>query len=48
VSYAYDAADRLVSVLRGGASTSLTYDLAGRKTQMVDPDMGTCPQITGM
>ena len=24
-----------------GATTSLTYDLTGRKTQMTDPDMGT-------
>ena len=40
VSYTYDAADRLVSTVRGGVTTTLAYDLAGRKTSMDDPDMG--------
>jgi RHS repeat-associated protein len=41
VSYTYDAADRLLSTTYGAAVTTLIYDLAGRKTQMIDPDMGT-------
>ncbi len=41
VAYTYDPADRLVSVLRGGLTTTLGYDLGGRKTSMVDPDMGS-------
>ena len=41
VSYTYDAADRLLTTVRGGATTTLTYDFGSRKTQMVDPDMGT-------
>jgi YD repeat-containing protein len=40
VSYTYDVADRLVGVTYGTATTMLQYDLAGRKTQMTDPDMG--------
>ena len=40
VVYAYDEADRLVEAVRGGVSTGLIYDLAGRKTAMDDPDMG--------
>ena len=40
VSYAYDIFDRLVNASRGGATTTLIYDNAGRKTQMCDPDMG--------
>ena len=41
VSYQYDALDKLTQAARGGATTTLLYDLAGRKTQMTDPDMGT-------
>ena len=41
VSYTYDAADRLVTVTRGGVTTTLTHDFGSRKTQMADPDMGT-------
>jgi RHS repeat-associated protein len=40
VEYTYDTQDRLVSASRGGATTSLEYDYAGRKTGMEDPDMG--------
>ncbi len=40
VSYTYDGADRLLSVVRGGATTTLTYDIGGRKLSMNDPDMG--------
>ncbi len=40
VSYTYDIFDRLVNASRGGATTILIYDKAGRKTQMSDPDMG--------
>ncbi len=40
VSYTYDAADRLLTVVRGVATTTLTYDFSGRKTNMSDPDMG--------
>ncbi len=41
VIYDYDTLDRLTQATRGGATTSLSYDLGGRKTQMTDPDMGT-------
>lgn len=48
LTYEYDAADRLTVVKQfpsGGttafATTTITYDVAGRKTQMVDPNMGT-------
>jgi YD repeat-containing protein len=40
VSYTYDDSDRLVSASRGGATTNISYDLAGRKLSMTDPDMG--------
>jgi RHS repeat-associated protein len=40
VSYTFDAMDRLIKVVRGGATTTLTYDFAGRKLTMNDPDMG--------
>ncbi len=46
--YAYDEADRLLAVEQrtgnGGtlfATTTLSYDLAGRKTAMSDPDLGS-------
>jgi RHS repeat-associated protein len=45
--YNYDIADRLTSIEQHDrvnynllATTSLTYDIAGRKIQMTDPDMG--------
>lgn len=41
VTYDYDALGNLVSTNAAGAVTTLTYDLRGRKTSMVDPDMGT-------
>jgi RHS repeat-associated protein len=41
VDYSYDVEDQLVGVQRGGATTSLSYDLGGRKLGMSDPDMGT-------
>jgi YD repeat-containing protein len=42
ISYYYDDLDRLTTVWQGTTiSTTLTYDYAGRKTQMRDPDMGT-------
>ena len=41
VSYTYDVHDRLLTASRGGATTWLYYDDAGRKTSMTDPDMGS-------
>ncbi|MEW5869815.1 MAG: RHS repeat domain-containing protein [Chloroflexota bacterium] len=42
ITYSYDALDRLVQVDNNGQyTTSLSYNYAGRKTQMIDPDMGT-------
>ena len=40
VNYTYDAVDRLVGADYGMAQTTMTYDLAGRKTTMTDADMG--------
>jgi len=40
VNYTYDAVDRLVGADYGMAHTTITYDLAGRKTTMDDADMG--------
>ena len=40
ITYNYDVAGQLTSVVRGGQTTSITYDKAGRKTEMDDPDMG--------
>ncbi|TLN09749.1 RHS repeat protein, partial [bacterium] len=40
VSYTYDALDRLKTATYGDALTEITYDLAGRKIDMTDPDMG--------
>jgi len=40
--YHYDALGRLIDVTDAlGNSTSITYDLTGRKTAMSDPDMGS-------
>jgi RHS repeat-associated protein len=41
VSYGYDELDHLKTATRGGVTTTLTYDYAGRKISMSDPDMGT-------
>jgi RHS repeat-associated protein len=41
VNYGYDASDHLIIVVRGGSTTTLNYDFGGRKTSMIDPDMGT-------
>ena len=41
ITYTYDYYDRLTQASRGGATTTLTYDLGGRKKQMIDADMGT-------
>ncbi|MFZ6027927.1 MAG: RHS repeat-associated core domain-containing protein [Chloroflexota bacterium] len=41
VTYSYYPNDLLYQVTRGGATTTLLYDIGGRKTQMADPDMGT-------
>jgi RHS repeat-associated protein len=40
VTYTYDAADRLTSAQYGSYTTTLTYDVGGRKLSMDDPDMG--------
>jgi YD repeat-containing protein len=41
VVYNYDQLDRLLTTVRGGVTTiTLTYDFAGRKIGMNDPDMG--------
>jgi len=40
VEYTYDVLDRLTETRRGDLTTTLTYDMAGRKTSMSDPDMG--------
>ena len=40
VDYEYDELGNLTFVSRGGADLTLTYDKAGRKLTMNDPDMG--------
>ncbi len=40
VTYTYDPADRLTAAQYGPYTTTLTYDIAGRKLSMNDPDMG--------
>jgi len=40
ISYTYDKLDRLKTAVRGGFTTTLSYDFAGRKISMSDPDMG--------
>ncbi len=40
VSYTYNTLDALLQATRGGSTTSLTYDYAGQKVTMNDPDMG--------
>jgi RHS repeat-associated protein len=41
VNYTYDVLGRLLTATRGGATTKIKYDMAGRKIGMDDPDMGT-------
>lgn len=41
VDYEYDIEDLLESTTRLGFMREFTYDLFGRKTEMVDPDLGT-------
>ncbi len=41
VSYSYDAYGNLLETNANGVLTSMSYDQRGRKTGMVDPDMGT-------
>lgn len=41
VTYTYDAIGNLKTTVASGVTTTLTYDHRGRKTQMIDPDMGT-------
>ena len=40
VAYTYDVLDHLKTATRGGVTTTLTYNSAGQKTSMTDPDMG--------
>jgi len=40
VIYTYDEFNRLKTAVRGGVTTTLNYDAAGRKINMTDPDMG--------
>jgi RHS repeat-associated protein len=41
VVFTYDDLGNLKTATRGGAVTTMNYDLAGRKTSMSDPDMGS-------
>ena len=41
VTYGYDAIGNLTTTNADSVITTLVYDLRGRKTSMVDPDMGT-------
>ena len=41
VNYDYDNLGRMTEVTRGGLLTEIEYDTLGRKTKMIDPDMGT-------
>jgi RHS repeat-associated protein len=41
VTYQYDSFSNLRVTTAGGINTVLSYDLRGRKTGMVDPDMGS-------
>jgi len=40
VEYTYDLLNQLTDATRAGLNTHITYDKAGRKTGMSDPDMG--------
>jgi RHS repeat-associated protein len=41
ITYTYDPFGNLKTTNAGGVITTLSYDLRSRKTQMIDPDMGT-------
>jgi RHS repeat-associated protein len=41
VTYSYDPFGNLLTTNAGGVTTTLAYDLRGRKTSMADPDMGS-------
>lgn len=41
VTFTYDGIGRLTKTEYGNAITTISYNRAGQKTQMVDPDMGT-------
>jgi len=41
VNHEYDGLGNLRSTIASGATTSLTYDVRGRKTEMVEPNMGS-------
>jgi YD repeat-containing protein len=38
--FSYNEADQLIVATRGDATTLITYDKAGRKTALDDPDLG--------
>jgi RHS repeat-associated protein len=40
VTYTYDEQGNMLTASRGGVTTYLTYNQAGQKTAMTDPDMG--------
>src|SRR5205823_1607617 len=40
ITYAYDPFGNLTQTVAGGVTTTVGYDLRGRKTSMADPDMG--------
>ena len=40
ITYGYDELNELTSATRSGVTSSMTYDFAGRKMTMSDPDMG--------
>jgi RHS repeat-associated protein len=40
VTFTYDALGNMLTATRGGATMTLTYDNAGRKKTMSDPDLG--------
>jgi len=41
IAYTYDPFGNLLTTVAGGVTTTLEYDLRGRKTKMIDADMGT-------
>jgi RHS repeat-associated protein len=41
ILYTYDPFGNLTKTIAGGVTTELEYDKRGRKTRMIDPDMGT-------
>lgn len=40
ITYTYDVLNQLKTTVRGGKTTTINYDAAGRKLDMDDPDMG--------